>query len=314
MASLDPLIKILLAGAAEGERANQHHVQQNATRPDVHWVALVVALASNLWSHVGRRATENLEALVRCLSKHREAHINQFDHPCAFFNKHIIQLNIAMDDRNLSMEVKHGFNDLAEDTSGRELSHLSIRQLSNVLSQRDSLNVISNHENLLGWVNQVMQVDNTWVGEALQTLNLALARFFLHRVLQLNFVVNLHGILSIVSVVQNQAHLRVRTSSNDLANLVVVEWTQHAWVMACLLRLIVVVEVNLSASDSGWARAVWVWTGVVVVQVHFLAVRRRQHVVVVDARLRVVAGVRALHPLLGRLDVVYASCSGESLN
>jgi len=150
MASLDPLIKILLAGAAEGERANQHHVQQNATRPDVHWVALVVALASNLWSHVGRRATENLEALVRCLSKHREAHINQFDHPCAFFNKHIIQLNIAMDDRNLSMEVKHGFNDLAEDTSGRELSHLSIRQLSNVLSQRDSLNVISNHENLLG--------------------------------------------------------------------------------------------------------------------------------------------------------------------
>lgn len=51
-----------------------------------------------------------------------------------------------------------------------------------------------------------------------------------------------------------------------------------------------------------------------VVQVHFLAVRRRQHVVVVDARLRVVAGVRALHPLLGRLDVVYASCSGESLN
>jgi len=73
-----------------------------------------------------------------------------------------------------------------------------------------------------------MQVDNTWVGEALQTLNFALARFFLHGVLQLNFVVNLHGILSIVSVVQNQAHLRVRTSSNDLANLVVVEWTQHA--------------------------------------------------------------------------------------
>jgi hypothetical protein len=68
-----------------------------------------------------------------------------------------------MDYSLLTVQVCNCLNNLPEDSSGSQLSHLAIRKLFNVLAQADAFNVVSNHENLFRAVHQVVQVNHAWM-------------------------------------------------------------------------------------------------------------------------------------------------------
>lgn len=65
LATLDLLVEVLFARAAEGELTSKHHVEQNAEGPNIDRHSFVVLFASNLRGHVAGGATEHLEPLVR---------------------------------------------------------------------------------------------------------------------------------------------------------------------------------------------------------------------------------------------------------
>jgi len=59
--------------------------------------------------------------------------------------------------------------------------------------------------------------------QSLEALNLTLASFFLHWILQLNFIVDLHCVLPLITVVEDETYLSVSAGSDDLTYLVVVQ-------------------------------------------------------------------------------------------
>lgn len=133
---------------------------------------------------------------------------------------------------------------MSENAARRKFPDLSVRQLAHVLAQTNPLDVVSHEEQLLGRVNQVVQVDHTRVGQSFQALNFPLTGFFLHGILELHFFVNFHGILPLVALVQHQSNLSVCTRPNHFANLIIVEG------FLLVVVLILVVEVQ-SASGGG---------------------------------------------------------------
>lgn len=128
-----------------------------------------------------------------------------------------------MDDRHLSVQVVDGLRDLSENAAGSQFSDLAIGQLPHVFSQTDATDVISDKEYLLGAVDQVMQVNYSRVLDSLKTSDLALAGLLLHGVLQLDLLVDLHSVLTLVTLVEAQAHLSVGPRADYFTDLVVVE-------------------------------------------------------------------------------------------
>jgi len=72
-----------------------------------------------------------------------------------------------MDDLHISMKVEHCFYNLSENSTSSELSYLTIRELLNVFSQTNTLDVISYKVYLFWTVDEIMQINHTGV---IQTL------------------------------------------------------------------------------------------------------------------------------------------------
>lgn len=119
------------------------------------------------------------------------------------------------------MKVIYCLNNLTENSTCGQFSYLSIWQLLNVLSQTDPLYVICDKKYLFWTVNQIMKIDHTWMFKSFKTSNFSLTSFFLHRVLQLRFVVYFHCILTLVSFIKTKSDLSISSGSNNLAKLVV---------------------------------------------------------------------------------------------
>lgn len=90
LAALDLLIQVLLGDTSERESSRKHNVEEHAERPHIHWLAIVFVLTYNFGGHVAWRSAENLKPLVIC-DDHREAKVDDFDHPCAFLDENIIK-------------------------------------------------------------------------------------------------------------------------------------------------------------------------------------------------------------------------------
>lgn len=61
------------------------------------------------------------------------------------------------------MQVVDCLCDLSENSTGSQLSHFAVGQLSNVFAKTDPANVVSNKEYLFGAVDQIMKVNHTGV-------------------------------------------------------------------------------------------------------------------------------------------------------
>ena len=68
-----------------------------------------------------------------------------------------------MDNRYLAVKVEDSFNYLSENAASGQLSHLSIWELFDIFSQTYAFDVVGHEIYLLLAVNQIVQIDNTWM-------------------------------------------------------------------------------------------------------------------------------------------------------
>lgn len=68
-----------------------------------------------------------------------------------------------------------------------------------------------------------MQINYTRVLKFLETCDFSLTSFLLHGVLQLDFVINFHRILTLVPFVQNKSYSSVSSLPDHFAELIVIE-------------------------------------------------------------------------------------------
>lgn len=121
------------------------------------------------------------------------------------------------------MKIEDSFGYLSENSSGCQFSDLPVGQLFYVLSQTDSSDIISNEENLFWAVDQIVQVDNTWVFKSFEAGDLPLACFLFHRVLELDFLIYFHCIFVLIPFVEDEAYLGVCTCPDHFTDLIVIE-------------------------------------------------------------------------------------------
>ena len=62
--SLDSLIQILLTRSSKWKLTSEHHVKKNTQGPNVYRHAFIVRFPCDLWSHVRRCATKDLQVLT----------------------------------------------------------------------------------------------------------------------------------------------------------------------------------------------------------------------------------------------------------
>ena len=115
-------------------------------------------LSYDLWGHVARSATKDLEPLL-VTNDDREPVVDQLDHSASLFDEHVVQLDVSVH-YVIAVEVCSGFCDLLENSPSSGLSDDAVRQTFRVLLQRDALDVVSDDVYLLCGVDEVVQPDH----------------------------------------------------------------------------------------------------------------------------------------------------------
>lgn len=127
------------------------------------------------------------------------------------------------------VEVTYCFGHLFEYTTRGCLPYYPVHERFGVLLQRDALDVVSDDVDLLRRVNQVVQFNDTRVLEALKHRNLALGCLAFHRILQSVFLIYLHCILLLISLIEAQTHSSVRSLANYTPNVIRLKLTRLLW-------------------------------------------------------------------------------------
>jgi len=96
------------------------------------------------------------------LNDHTEAEVNQFDHPCAFLNENIVQLDVSMNDIE-GVQIGNRLSNLFKNTTRSGFSNDPICQWLWILLQGDAFDEVSHDVYLLRGVYQVMKLDNARV-------------------------------------------------------------------------------------------------------------------------------------------------------
>ena len=122
------------------------------------------------------------------------------------------------------MQVVKGFCDLSEKASAGRFFDLAVcALLLDVLVQRDALDVVGDDANLFVGFDQVVHFDDVRVVNLLEGHDFSLHRLSLHRVVQLDLLVDLDRQLLLRELVVARVDCGVGALSDGLADLVVVE-------------------------------------------------------------------------------------------
>ena len=125
LSSLYLLVQVLLGDAPERKCSREHHVKKHAEGPHIYRLPVVLVLTHDFRRHVTWRTAEDLQSLM-VSNDHREAKVDDFDHPCTFLDKNIIELQISMYCIN-AVKERNGFGDLFKDPSSGSFANNPIR-------------------------------------------------------------------------------------------------------------------------------------------------------------------------------------------
>ena len=222
LSSLDFGVEFALRLTFEGERAHEHGVEQYAERPHVDLPAVVLLLSDELGRHVGWRSTKYFLFLA-ILTKSCEAKIYYLDHICVVFYQDVVELDVPM--RNtFVMQVIKSFSDLLEEAAADALLHLPICTfLLHILVQRYALNIIRDKANLFSSFNYIVHSDYVRVVNFLECEYLTLHGLPFHRIIELDFLINLNCTLLHRLLVVARVDACVGALADGLADLIIIK-------------------------------------------------------------------------------------------
>ena len=123
------------------------------------------------------------------------------------------------------VKVVKRLTNLFEELSADRFFDLPVRALLlDILVQRYALNHICDDADLFARFNEVIHLDDVWMINLLEGHDFSLDCFALHRVIELDLLVNLDCVLLHVKFVVADVNCCVGTLANRLTDLVVIEY------------------------------------------------------------------------------------------